>query len=157
TDPPPVKPLPGFPEHGVLPLVAQISNPISNPASVSTPANGQAAGVPPSVEKAYFEQLIENAPEAISIIDREVRIVRVNGEFTRLFGYTAVEAAGKRLDELIVPPDRYITEQKRAEELNAALYNIAARSQSAEDLQSFFAAIHNIVGQLMNARNLYIA
>src|SRR5208282_5400236 len=211
TDPPPVKPLPGFPEHGVLPLVAQISNPISNPASVSTPANGQAAGVPPSVEKAYFEQLIENAPEAISIIDREVRIVRVNGEFTRLFGYTAVEAAGKRLDELIVPPDRYaetawigeciktqnklsletrrqrkdgslveallstspvilngkrvgayasyrdITEQKRTEELNAALYAIAARSQSAEDLQQFFAAIHNIVGQLMNARNFYIA
>ena len=52
---------------------------------------------------------------------------------------------------------RDITEQKRAEELNAALYAIAARSQSAEDLQQFFAAIHNIVGQLMNARNFYIA
>src|SRR5208282_6402677 len=51
---------------------------------------------------------------------------------------------------------RDITEQKRAEELNAALYAIAARSQ-AEDLQQFFAAIHNIVGQLMNARNFYIA
>jgi len=52
---------------------------------------------------------------------------------------------------------RDITEQKRTEELNAALYAIAARSQSAEDLQQFFAAIHNIVGQLMNARNFYIA
>src|SRR5260370_3060625 len=52
---------------------------------------------------------------------------------------------------------RDITEQKRAEELNAALYAIAARSQSAEDLQQFFAAIHNIVGQLMNARNFYIS
>jgi hypothetical protein len=52
---------------------------------------------------------------------------------------------------------RDITEQKRAEDLNAALYAIAARSQSAEDLQQFFAAIHNIVGQLMNARNFYIA
>jgi len=41
--------------------------------------------------------------------------------------------------------------------LNAALYAIAARRQSAEDLQQFFAAIHNIVGQLMNARNFYIA
>ncbi len=210
TDPPPVKPLPDSLERGAPPLVAQISNPISNPAGASPPTNGQAPAVPHSVEKAYFEQLIENAPEAISIIDREVRIVRVNGEFTRVFGYTAAEAAGKRLDELIVPPDRYaetawigeciktqnklsletrrqrkdgslievllstspvtvngervgayasyrdISEQKRAEELNAALYAIAARSQSAEDLQSFFAAIHNIVGQLMNARNLYI-
>ena len=52
---------------------------------------------------------------------------------------------------------RDITEQKRAEELNAALYAIAARSQSAEDLQQFFAATHNIVGELMNARNFYIA
>ena len=52
---------------------------------------------------------------------------------------------------------RDITEQKRAEELNAALYAIAARSQAAEDLQGFFAAIHTILGQLMNARNFYIA
>ena len=176
-----------------------------------SPANGNAAEVPPSVEKAYLEQIIENAPEAISIVDQELRILRINGEFTRVFGFTADEAAGKRLDLLIVPPDRYaetawigeciktesklsletrrqrkdgslvevllstspvmlngkragayasyrdITEQKRAEELNAALYAIAARSQSAEDLQQFFAAIHNIVGQLMNARNFYIS
>jgi two-component system cell cycle sensor histidine kinase/response regulator CckA len=176
-----------------------------------SPANGNAAEVPLSVEKAYLEQIIENAPEAISIVDQELRILRINGEFTRVFGFTADEAAGKRLDLLIVPPDRYaetawigeciktesklsletrrqrkdgslvevllstspvmlngkrvgayasyrdITEQKRAEELNAALYAIAARSQSAEDLQQFFAAIHNIVGQLMNARNFYIS
>ena len=37
------------------------------------------------------------------------------------------------------------------------MYAIAARSQSAEDLEQFFAAIHSIVGQLMNARNFYIA
>jgi len=184
---------------------------ISNSASSSAPANGRGPEVPLAVEKAYFEQLIENAPEAISIVDQDLNILRINGEFTRLFGYTAAEAAGKRIDHLIVPPDRYaetawiaetiktenklsletrrqrkdgslvevllstspvtvhgrsigsyasyrdITEQKRAEELNAALYAIAARSQSAEDLQQFFAAIHNIVGQLMNARNFYIA
>src|SRR5450631_637509 len=183
----------------------------SDPTSPTLPTNGTAAEVPLPVEKAYFEQLSENAPEAISIIDQEFRILRTNGEFTRLFGFTATEAAGKRLDLLIVPPDRYaetawitesiktqnrlsletrrqrkdgslvevllstspvrlngkpvgayasyrdITEQKRAEELNAALYAIAARSQSAEDLQQFFAAIHNIVGQLMNVRNFYIA
>ena len=178
---------------------------------LAPPTNGNGAEVPFLVEKAYFEQIIENAPEAISIIDEDVRILRTNAEFTRLFGFSAAEAVGKQLDHLIVPPDRYaetawiaesiknqnkialetrrqrkdgslvevllstspvmingkkvgayasyrdITEQKRAEELNAALYAIAARSQSAEDLQQFFAAIHNIVGQLMNARNFYIA
>ncbi|HEX7422539.1 MAG TPA: PAS domain S-box protein [Terriglobales bacterium] len=193
--------------HGAPPVLTHISD----PAPVTSPTNGNAAEVQLTVEKAYFEQIIENAPEAISIVDQELHILRINGEFTRLFGFTAAEAAGKRLDHLIVPPDRYaetawiaesikterrlsletrrqrkdgslvevllstapvtlngkrvgayasyrdITEQKRAEELNAALYAIAARSQSAEDLQQFFAAIHNIVGQLMNARNFYIS
>ena len=191
-------------------VVPPVFPPNSGPAPAPSPTNGNAAEVPLSVEKAYLEQIIENAPEAISIVDQELRILRINGEFTRVFGFTADEAAGKRLDLLIVPPDRYaetawigeclktetrlsletrrqrkdgslvevllstspvilngkrggayasyrdITEQKRAEELNAALYAIAARSQSAEDLQQFFAAIHNIVGQLMNARNFYI-
>src|SRR5450759_617270 len=191
----------------VPPVFAQISDPPPAPS----PTNGNAADVPLSVEKAYLEQIIENAPEAISIVDQELRILRINGEFTRVFGFTADEAVGKRIDQLIVPPDRYaetawiaesikterklsletrrqrkdgslvevllstapitlngervgayasyrdITEQKRAEQLNAALYAIAARSQSAEDLQQFFAAIHNIVGQLMNARNFYIS
>jgi two-component system cell cycle sensor histidine kinase/response regulator CckA len=194
-------------EHGTPPLLSHISDPVPT----ISPANGHGSEVPCELEQAYFEQIIENAPEAISIVDAEVRILRINGEFTRLFGFTADEAAGKRLDQLIVPPDRYaetswitetvkserklsletrrqrkdgslvevllssspvilngkpvggyacyrdITEQKRAEELNAALYAIAARSQSTEDLQQFFAAIHTIVDQLMNARNFYIA
>src|SRR5207302_7801668 len=129
----------------------------------------------------------------IRIGHQELRLLRIHGEFTRVFGFTADAAAGKRLDLLIVPPDRYaetawigeclktetrlsletrrqrkdgslvevllstspvilngkrggayasyrdITEQKRAEALNAALYAIAARSQSAEDLQLVFA------------------
>jgi PAS domain S-box-containing protein len=196
-------------EHA--PLLTHKSDCISNPVPGTSPTNGNAAEVPLTVEKAYFEHFIENAPEAISIIDQELRILRINGEFTRLFGFSADEVAGKPLDRLIVPPDRYaetawitetiktqsklsletrrqrkdgslvevllstspvtvngkrigsyasyrdITEQKRTEELNAALYAIAARSQSAEDLQQFFAGIHNIVGQLMNARNFYIS
>lgn len=183
-------------ERGRPPVLTQVS--------AAAAANGD-------LEKAYLEQIVENAPEAISILDREVRIVRINGEFTRLFGYAYEEAYGKTIDTLIVPPDRSaetawiaesvrkgnklsletrrmrkdgtlvdvlvsvspvivdgqrvaiyasyrdITEQKRAEELNSALYAIAARAHSAEDPQHFFAAIHNIVGQLMYARNFYIA
>jgi PAS domain S-box-containing protein len=94
-------------EVGVPPILTQISNSISHQAPAPAPANGNAADVPRAVEKAYFEQLIENAPEAISIIDQDVRILRVNGEFTRMFGFSSAEAAGKRLDQLIVPPDRY--------------------------------------------------
>jgi PAS domain S-box-containing protein len=175
------------------------------------PSNGGSTGQNLDVEKAYLEQIVENAPEAISILDLELRIVRINDEFTRLFGFGDDETYGKVIDTLIVPPDRSaetvwiaesvgrgnklsletrrqrkdgtlvdvlvsaapvivdgrrvatyasyrdITEQKRAEELNSALYAIAARAHSAEDPQQFFAAVHGIVGQLMYARNFYIA
>ena len=201
----------GLPQVEALPELTAV-RPHSPPgpafAPTATKANLQEAL---TVEQAYFEQIIETAPEAISIIDADKKVLRANGEFTRLFGFCATEAEGRSIDQLIVPPDRYaetawitenvkggkkltletrrqrkdgslvevllstspvmlngktigayacyrdITEQKRTEELNAALYAIAARSQSAEDLQQFYAAIHNIVGQLMYARNFYIA
>lgn len=55
------------------------------------------------VEKAHLEQLFEDSPEAIVLGDSEGRVLRVNNEFTRMFGYTLDEAVGKSIDELVVP------------------------------------------------------
>ncbi|MFZ3137752.1 MAG: PAS domain S-box protein [Thermodesulfovibrionales bacterium] len=55
------------------------------------------------LEKAYFEQLFENAPEAIVVGDVEGRIVHVNADFNKLFAYTQEEASGRLIDELIIP------------------------------------------------------
>jgi len=52
---------------------------------------------------------------------------------------------------------RDISERKQAEALQSALYRIARITSSAGDLQDFYAAIHGIVGELMCARNFYIA
>jgi two-component system, cell cycle sensor histidine kinase and response regulator CckA len=52
---------------------------------------------------------------------------------------------------------RNIQEHKRAQAVSSALCRIAERTSAAEDLQGFYASIHNIVGELMNARNFYIA
>src|SRR6202030_3784826 len=60
----------------------------------------------PELQRAYLEQLVECAPEAISILDPEYRITRLNGEFTRIFGFGPEEALGQRIESLIVPPDR---------------------------------------------------
>ncbi len=54
-------------------------------------------------EKAYLEELFENAPEAIVLVDNDSRAVRVNREFTRTFGYTQEEIGGRCVDDLLAP------------------------------------------------------
>jgi two-component system cell cycle sensor histidine kinase/response regulator CckA len=78
----------------------------SENATVKAPVNGSISPESPDLQSAYLKQLIECAPEAISILDTDLRIVRLNGEFTRIFGYSAEEALGQRIESLIVPPDR---------------------------------------------------
>jgi two-component system, cell cycle sensor histidine kinase and response regulator CckA len=165
----------------------------------------------PVIQKAYLDQLVECAPEAITILDSCHQVTRINSEFTRMFGFTPEEALGRPLDELVVPQDRTaesdwiqeavekgqkvtletkrrrkdgtlvdvsvscapvmvgakrvgicvlyrdIEEHKRAQTLSSALYRIAERTSAASHLQGFYASIHNIIGELMNARNFYIA
>jgi len=50
-----------------------------------------------------------------------------------------------------------ITARKRAEKARAATYRISEAAHAAEDLQELFSAIHQIVGELMPAKNFYIA
>jgi|GEM_PF-1212056 len=50
-----------------------------------------------------------------------------------------------------------ITERKRAESLQQALYNITERASSVRNLTDFYKAVHSILGELIYARNFYIA
>ncbi len=59
------------------------------------------------IEKAYFEQLFENSPETIVLTDIEGHLLKVNNEFEKLFGYSAKEALGKKIDDLIAPESLY--------------------------------------------------
>jgi diguanylate cyclase (GGDEF)-like protein/PAS domain S-box-containing protein len=54
-------------------------------------------------EHALLEQFFESAPAAVVLVDPDDRVLRINPEFTRLFGYTEAEAVGQRLGELIAP------------------------------------------------------
>ena len=57
-------------------------------------------------ERAFFDQLVETAPEGIAITDTQGAVMRVNTEFVRMFGYGADEAVGQSIDDLVVPPAR---------------------------------------------------
>lgn len=55
------------------------------------------------VEKAYLEELFQSSPLATVLVDNDSRILRINHEFTHLFGYGNEEAIGRSLDELVAP------------------------------------------------------
>jgi len=58
-------------------------------------------------------------------------------------------------DRLLVVA-RDITERKRAELVQAAIYRISEAAQATQDLDELFAVIHAIIGELMPAKNFYI-
>jgi PAS domain S-box-containing protein len=61
--------------------------------------------------KEQLDGLFELSPDAVILTDEDFHVLRVNQEFTRIFGYTAEEVAGQWLPDLIVP------EELRAEAL----------------------------------------
>jgi PAS domain S-box-containing protein len=50
-----------------------------------------------------LDQLFEQSPEAVAVLSTEDRIVRINKEFTRMFGYEPAEALQRQINDLIVP------------------------------------------------------
>ncbi|RKX70821.1 hypothetical protein DRP53_03725 [candidate division WOR-3 bacterium] len=58
-----------------------------------------------SRERAYLKSLFESAQEAVVLGDNEGKIIDVNHEFTRIFGYSREEAIGRNADYLIAGPE----------------------------------------------------
>src|SRR5258708_3056179 len=56
-------------------------------------------------EKEQLDALFELSPDAVILTDDDFHVLRVNKEFTRIFGYTAEEVAGQWLPDLIVPEE----------------------------------------------------
>src|SRR2546425_492366 len=50
-----------------------------------------------------------------------------------------------------------VTEREQAAQLQAATYRISEAANAAEDLPQLFRAVHDIISELMPAKNLYIA
>jgi PAS domain S-box-containing protein len=54
---------------------------------------------------ALLDGLFEQAPQVIALLNVDSRVVRVNPEFTRVFGYTPQDTRGRPLGDLIAPGD----------------------------------------------------
>jgi len=55
------------------------------------------------IQKAYFENLFQQSPDAIAVLDNKDIILKVNNAFTALFGFTHDECIGKPINSLVVP------------------------------------------------------
>ena len=78
-------------------------------------------------QRTLLDELFEQAPQAVALVSADDRIVRVNREFTRLFGYSPQETVGSRLDELTVPDDA-LEEYQRLAEMSAHGQRVDAES-----------------------------
>jgi|HubBroStandDraft_6_1064221.scaffolds.fasta_scaffold08768_4 two-component system cell cycle sensor histidine kinase/response regulator CckA len=59
-----------------------------------------------NTRRQYLEQLFQNSPDPLVIVDTSFRGQCVNQEFQRLFGYSAAQVLGKPVNQLIFPLDR---------------------------------------------------
>ncbi len=55
------------------------------------------------LQRAYFQQLFQNSPEGIAMLDGAGRIVGVNKGFENIFQYSRGEAKGQAISEIVVP------------------------------------------------------
>ncbi len=85
----------------------------------------------------------------------ELKILTKSGQ-TRWLDYSAcvIQFGG---DHAVLGTGNDITERKQNEQLQRALYRISEQAAAAVDLESFYQSIHQIVGELIPARNFYIA
>ncbi|MDO9109323.1 MAG: PAS domain S-box protein [Desulfatirhabdiaceae bacterium] len=59
------------------------------------------------ISEHQYRSLFETAPEAIVLINEADRVIRVNSEFVRLFGYSAEEVLGRSLYDTIIPEKQH--------------------------------------------------
>ena len=83
----------------------------------------------------------------------ENRYVRKDGQIVHIMW----SARGSEADQARVEVARDITELKRADVLQSALYDISEAANTTGDLQALFRRIHGIVGTLLPANNLFVA
>jgi len=81
---------------GTLLLRAQIRPLVARLVDVGTHARTQ---------ERRLKELLDSAPDAIIIVDRDGRIVLVNSQTQKLFGYTRAEMLGQTMEMLL--PERY--------------------------------------------------
>ena len=116
-----------------------------------------------------FSFFVLIAPESKEIIEANFG-KHMKGEDISPYGFTLLTKTGTRIealltaklidygeDKAILGTVTDITEQKRAEKIKDSIYRMSEAAHSAQNLEDLFPSIHKIIGELMPAKNFYIA
>jgi two-component system, cell cycle sensor histidine kinase and response regulator CckA len=89
---------------------AVVANAVVHPPELSwslpEASSGTTAERSRDTRRQYLEQIFQDSPDPIIVVDPSFRAQCVNPEFQRMFGFSAAEMLGQSVDELIFPPDR---------------------------------------------------
>ena len=105
----------------------------------------------------------EDRPRTLQTVDEivdghpqphfENRYLRKDGKVVHVMW----SARWSEADQVRVAVARDVTERKRADSMQAALYAISEAAHWAEDLLTLFQQIHRIIGELLPANNFFVA
>jgi PAS domain S-box-containing protein len=108
-------------------------------------------------EKEQLDGLFELSPDAVILTDDDFHVLRVNKEFTRIFGFTPEEAAGQLLQDLIVPEElRAEALQYRAEINSGRRVELEAVRQRKDGLHFEVSVVTKSISIGVNQRAVYL-
>ena len=133
------------------------SNIPETPAQPEEPVELRARSPQIPGHAAIGDELFEQAPEAVAVLTTDDRIVRVNKEFTRMFGYEPDEVLQRPINDLIVPEAQLggargyarllkqggrvevetVRRRKDGTEIDVSLLAISVRSTSGEHVVNY--------------------
>ncbi len=116
-------------------------------------------GEPPTIPPELHEEFLQRStrPELLPVDGRETVRLRRDGSRIEvvLYDWPLYDAEGRFSGGMAALQE--IGERKRAERLQEAIWRISQAALTASDLPQLYAAIHAIIGELMPAKNFYIA
>ncbi|MGM0500433.1 MAG: PAS domain S-box protein [Bacillota bacterium] len=89
-------------------------------------------------QKAYFEQLFNNSPEAIALLDNQNQVMKANEKFEQLFGFKESEMINQDIDKFILPEEslkkgkKYTEKVIKGEEVKAEVLRKAKNGKRIE-------------------------
>ena len=111
------------------------------------------AHLAPEEDRAILRQLVEAVALGRRSNTSEIRLNQNKGQVSVEVRAAAIDIDGRK-GALIIARD--LSQRQRAEELQSALYRIAQASTRSIGMEALFSEIHDIVGELMYAKNFFI-